>query len=58
LGDRGRSVIRLNCSGVNTPIPKMQTAYTEPMASASLYLKVKFLNSLALAEWVLFIKPP
>ena len=25
-----------NCSGVNTPIPKMQMAYTEPMASASL----------------------
>jgi len=27
--------IKENCSGVNTPIPKMQIAYKEPMASAS-----------------------
>jgi len=42
------SFFKLNFSGVNTPIPKMKIAYKEPMASASLYFKVKFLNSMAL----------
>jgi hypothetical protein len=33
------SFFEQNSSGVNTPIPKMQIAYTESMALASLYLK-------------------
>ncbi len=28
-------LVRRTCSGVNTPIPKMQMAYREPMALAS-----------------------
>jgi len=44
------SFFKLNFSGVNTPIPKMKIAYKEPMASASLYFKVKFLNSMALGS--------
>ena len=44
------SFFKLNCSGVNTPIPKMKIAYTESTALASLYFKVKFLKSLALGK--------
>ena len=29
-------LLNINCSGVNTPIPKIQIAYTESTASASL----------------------
>jgi len=36
------SFFKLNCSGVNTPIPKMKIAYTESTALASLYFKIKF----------------
>jgi len=35
------SLFEQNSSGVNTPIPRMQIAYTESMALASLYFNIE-----------------